>query len=78
MLAFPRGGVPVAAEIARALGAPLDIVLVRKIGVPQQRKLAVAAVVDGGEPEIVMNEDVVRLKTFYERFAGILAAPPAT
>lgn len=58
VLALPRGGVPVASEIARALGAPLDIVLVRKIGVPFQRELAVAAVVDGSAPEIVVNQDV--------------------
>ena len=61
VLALPRGGVPVAAEIAVALGAPLDIVLVRKIGVPYQPELAAAAVVDGGDPEIVTNDDVVRL-----------------
>jgi putative phosphoribosyl transferase len=61
VLALPRGGVAVAAEIARALKAPLDIVLVRKIGVPFQPELAAAAVVDGGEPEIVTNEDVVKL-----------------
>jgi putative phosphoribosyl transferase len=58
VLALPRGGVPVASEIARALGAPLDIVLVRKIGVPFQRELAVAAVVDGSAPQIVVNQDV--------------------
>jgi putative phosphoribosyl transferase len=51
----------VAVEVARALGAPLDLVLVRKIGVPQQPELAAAAVVDGGEPEIVVNDDVVEL-----------------
>jgi putative phosphoribosyl transferase len=60
VLALPRGGVPVAAEIARVLGAPLDVVLVRKIGVPFQRELAVAAVVDGGAPEVVVNEDIAR------------------
>jgi putative phosphoribosyl transferase len=60
VLALPRGGVPVAAEIARVLEAPLDIVLVRKIGVPFQRELAAAAVVDGGAPEVVVNEDVAR------------------
>jgi putative phosphoribosyl transferase len=59
VLALPRGGVPVAMEIARALAAPLDLVLVRKIGVPFQPELAAAAVVDGGEPEIVVNDDVV-------------------
>jgi putative phosphoribosyl transferase len=61
VLALPRGGVGVAAEVARALKAPLDIVLVRKIGIPFQPELAAAAVVDGGEPEIVTNEDVVEL-----------------
>ena len=61
VLALPRGGVPVAVEIARALKAPLDLVLVRKIGVPFQRELAAAAVVDGGAPEIVVNDEVVTL-----------------
>ena len=61
VLALPRGGVPVAAEVARLLKAPLDLVLVRKIGVPSQPELAAAAVVDGGEPEIVVNEEVVGL-----------------
>ena len=59
VLALPRGGVPVAVEVARALHAPLDLVLVRKIGVPYQPELAAAAVVDGGHPEIVINDDVV-------------------
>ncbi len=57
VLALPRGGVPVAAEIARALGAPLDLLLVRKIGAPYQPELAVAAVVEGSPPEVVVNED---------------------
>jgi putative phosphoribosyl transferase len=61
VLALPRGGVPVAAEIARQLKAPLDVVLVRKIGVPYQRELAAAAVVDGGDAEIVTNDDVMAL-----------------
>lgn len=61
VLALPRGGVPVAAEVARVLGAPLDLVLVRKIGVPYQPELAAAAVVDGGDAELVTNEDVVKL-----------------
>jgi putative phosphoribosyl transferase len=61
VLALPRGGVPVAAEIARALHAPLDLVLVRKIGVPYQRELAVAAVVNGSGAQIVVNEDVAAL-----------------
>jgi putative phosphoribosyl transferase len=61
VLALPRGGVAVAVEIARVLKAPLDIVLVRKIGVPLQPELAAAAVVDGGAPEVVANSDVIEL-----------------
>ena len=74
ILALPRGGVPVAAEIASALKAPLDIVLVRKIGVPFQRELAVAAVVDGAQPEVVVNEDVTQLAgvTRYYIDAGVM------
>ena len=59
VLALPRGGVPVAYEVARALAAPLDLVLVRKIGVPFQPELAAAAIVDGDAPQMVVNEDVV-------------------
>ena len=61
ILALPRGGVPVAAEVAAVLDAPLDLILVRKIGVPFQPELAMGAVVDGGAPIIVRNEDVIRL-----------------
>ncbi|MGN6548311.1 MAG: phosphoribosyltransferase [Pararhizobium sp.] len=60
VLAMPRGGVPVAAEIARSLGAPLDVTLVRKIGVPSHPELAMGAVVDGGDPVVVRNDDVIR------------------
>ena len=60
VLALPRGGVPVALEVARAIDAPLDLVLVRKIGVDFQPELAAAAVVDGEQLEIVVNEDVVK------------------
>jgi predicted phosphoribosyltransferase len=60
VLALPRGGVPVAAEVATALQAPLDLILVRKIGVPIQPELAMGAVVDGGSPLVVRNEDVIR------------------
>jgi putative phosphoribosyl transferase len=58
VLALPRGGVPVAAEIARALHAPLDLLLVRKIGVPWQPELAVAAVIDGERPDVVVDEKI--------------------
>lgn len=61
VLALPRGGVPVAAEIATALDAPLDLILVRKIGVPFQPELAMGAVVDGSEPMVVRYESVIRL-----------------
>jgi putative phosphoribosyl transferase len=61
LLALPRGGVPVALEIARALRAPLDLVMVRKIGVPWQPELAAAAVVDGDAPQLVVNRDVLAM-----------------
>ena len=61
VLALPRGGVPVGAEIAQALAAPLDLILVRKIGVPDQPELAMGAVVDGRLPMVVRNEHVIRL-----------------
>ena len=61
VLALPRGGVPVGAEIARRLNAPLDIVFVRKLGAPDQPELAVGAVADGSEPEIVLNTELVAM-----------------
>jgi putative phosphoribosyl transferase len=61
VLALPRGGVPVAAEVAKALDAPLDLILVRKIGVPGQPELAMGAVVDGAAPIVVRNEEVIEL-----------------
>lgn len=66
VLALPRGGVPVAAEVASALEAPLDLVLVRKLGVPFQPELAMGAVVDGSEPLVVRNEDVIRMSRVSE------------
>ena len=60
VLALPRGGVPVGYEVARELGAPLDLVFVRKIGAPAQPELGLGAVVDGDDPQLVVNEDVVR------------------
>jgi putative phosphoribosyl transferase len=59
VLALPRGGVPVAFEVARALRAPLDLILVRKIGAPWQPELAAGAVVDGERMDLVVNEEVV-------------------
>ncbi len=61
ILALPRGGVPVAAEIASALDAPLDLILVRKVGVPFEPELAMGAVVDGLSPIVVRNDDVIRM-----------------
>ncbi len=58
VLALPRGGVPVAAEIASALHAPLDLLLVRKIGVPGHEELALGAVMDGEHPELILNEAI--------------------
>lgn len=60
VLALPRGGVPVAYEVARALQAPLDVIVVRKLGAPGQPELGIGAVVDGDHPRSVLNEDVVR------------------
>ncbi len=67
VLALPRGGVPVAAEVARALKAPLDLVLVRKIGAPRHPELAVGSVVDGANPIIVRDQDLLRLTGTSER-----------
>jgi predicted phosphoribosyltransferase len=59
VLALPRGGVPVGYEVARALGAPLDVFLVRKLGVPGREELAMGAIASGGVR--VLNEEVIRL-----------------
>jgi putative phosphoribosyl transferase len=58
VLALPRGGVPVAFEVAKALGAPLDIFLVRKLGVPGQEELAMGAIASGGV--LVLNEAIIQ------------------
>jgi predicted phosphoribosyltransferase len=58
VLGLPRGGVPVAAEVATALDAPLDVFVVRKLGVPGHEELAMGAIAPGGVG--VLNEDVVR------------------
>ena len=60
VIALPRGGVPVAAEICAVHDLPLDLVLVRKIGAPGHSELAMGAVVDGPEPMIEINADVIR------------------
>ena len=61
VLALPRGGVPVGFEVAKALGAPLDVLLVRKIGAPGQEELGLGAIVDGHDPQLVLNEEVIRI-----------------
>src|SRR5438132_9186711 len=58
VLALPRGGVPVAFEVARALDAPLDVFLVRKLGLPGHEELAMGAIATGGVR--VLNEEMVR------------------
>jgi predicted phosphoribosyltransferase len=58
VLGLPRGGVPVAYEVATALGAPLDVFLVRKLGAPGREELAMGAIASGGVA--VINDDVVR------------------
>lgn len=60
VLALPRGGVPVAAEVAQALDAPLDLLLVRKVGVPRHPELAMGSVIDGGEPIIVRDREIMQ------------------
>ena len=60
VLALPRGGLPIAAVIATALAAPLDVVLARKIGAPWQPELAMGAVVEGEPPIVARNEAVIR------------------
>ncbi len=59
VLALPPGGVPVAVEIARALEAPIDLLLVRKVGAPGNPELCVAAIVDGTPPDVVINREIV-------------------
>jgi len=61
ILALPRGGVLVAAEVAAVLDAPLDLLLVRKIGLPSQPELAMGAVADGEIPTIIRNSEVIEI-----------------
>lgn len=73
VLALPRGGVPVGAEVARALGAPLDVLVVRKIGAPSQPELALGAIADGEHTVLVRNDDLLTAlgvsPTEFERLA---------
>src|SRR5881227_2578742 len=71
VLALPRGGVPVAFEVARALGAPLDVFLVRKLGVPGHEELAMGAIASGGVR--VLNQDVVNVLQIPEKLIDRVA-----
>src|SRR3712207_9030694 len=66
VLALPRGGVPVAFEVAQALRTPLDLIFVRKIGAPGHAEFGLGAVVDGAHPQVVLNEEAL----------GHVAVPP--
>ncbi|MEQ9672064.1 phosphoribosyltransferase [Coleofasciculus sp. G2-EDA-02] len=72
VLALPRGGVPVAYEVARGLDAPLDVWLVRKLGVPGQEELAMGAIASGGTR--ILNQDVVRSLRVSEQVIDQVAA----
>jgi putative phosphoribosyl transferase len=75
VLALPRGGLPVAAPVAERLKAPLDLLLVRKIGVPGHEELAAGAVVDGPAQETVFNPGVLAMLGLREEdFAATVAA----
>ncbi|MBW4706203.1 erythromycin esterase family protein [Roseobacter sp. YSTF-M11] len=78
IFALPRGGVPVAAEVARRLKAPLDLLLVRKIGTPGNPEVALGAIVEGINAQVVINQDILQLSgadmDYLERsYAGALA-----
>jgi putative phosphoribosyl transferase len=71
VLALPRGGVPVAFEVAEALEAPLDVFLVRKLGLPGHEELALGAIASGGVR--VLNQDVLRMSGIDEQGIDALA-----
>lgn len=73
ILGLPRGGVPVAAEVAGALGAPLDVVMARKLGAPGQPELGVGAVAEGGA-QVVDEATVVGLGITDDQLAQTIAA----
>ncbi|ADI13742.1 phosphoribosyltransferase [Truepera radiovictrix] len=75
VLALPRGGVPVAFEVARALGAPLDVFVVRKLGVPGHEELAMGAIASGGSR--VLNEEIISSLDLSERTVAEAAAREA-
>jgi len=61
VLALPRGGVPVGYEVARALDAPLDVLLVRKLGAPGYEEFGIGAIVDGAQPQVVLNAEAIEM-----------------
>lgn len=61
VLALPRGGVPVGFEVAKALSAPLDVLMVRKIGAPQHEEYGIGALVDGASPQVVIDQAAARM-----------------
>lgn len=71
ILALPRGGVPVAYEVALALSAPLDIFIVRKLGLPGREELAIGAVASGGVR--VLNGDIIRMLSIPEEVINVVA-----
>ena len=71
VLALPRGGVPVAYEVALALSAPLDIFIVRKLGLPGREELAMGAVASGGVR--VLNSDIIRMLSIPEEVINVVA-----
>jgi len=68
VLALPRGGVVVGAAIARQLHAPLDVLVVRKLGAPYQPELAIGAIIDGSPPQKVLNEELIRMLAVTEQY----------
>ncbi len=75
VMALPRGGVPVAEVITKAIGAPMDVIFVRKVGLPHQPEVAVAAVTDGTDPKLSINRDVARHSGLSEEDIRALADP---
>jgi len=74
VLALPRGGVPVAAEVARALNAPLDLLMVRKIGAPYQSELAIGAVANGPTRQLIVDPQMVALTGADQAYVDRVAA----
>src|SRR5438132_12509436 len=76
VLALPRGGVPVAFEVARALSAPLDVFVVRKVGVPYHPELAIGAIGSGGV-QVINREILDSLRLPRRALDALIAAEPA-